>query len=180
MPRAMRIPVCLLSFALLSSAASAQTIQINRDNKTIAISTTDEATATADIAAITVGFEVYGPDSQSTYTDAGKLSQAILQVLHRAGVDDKNIESQTQGLLKNTTFDEKEARSAREGAIRLSAIVGSFGTHAERGASNPPRHCRRRQQDRRHRLAPLQQKIASSKSGRSRLGEGAQGCISDG
>jgi hypothetical protein len=40
---------------------SAQTIQINRDNKTIAISTTDEATATADIAAITIGFEIFGP-----------------------------------------------------------------------------------------------------------------------
>jgi uncharacterized protein YggE len=93
--------------------ASAQTIQINRENKTIAISTTDEATAVADIAAVTVGFEIYGPDSQSTYADAGKLSQAILQALHKAGVDDKNIESQSQGLLKNTEFDEKEPLDQR-------------------------------------------------------------------
>jgi uncharacterized protein YggE len=103
----------ILAGCLLVGAASAQTIQINRENKTIAISTTDEATAVADIAAVTVGFEIYGPDSQSTYADAGKLSQAILQALHKAGVDDKNIESQSQGLLKNTEFDEKEPLDQR-------------------------------------------------------------------
>jgi hypothetical protein len=53
---------CLLVFAGITTA---QTIQINRDNKTIAISTTDEATATADIAAVTVGFQIFGPDSDA-------------------------------------------------------------------------------------------------------------------
>jgi uncharacterized protein len=101
---------CVASFVCL---AQAQTIEINRENKTIAISTSDEATSVADIAAITVGFEIYGPDSQSTYADAGKLSQAILQALHKAGVDDKSIESQTQGLLKNTAFDDKEPLDQR-------------------------------------------------------------------
>jgi uncharacterized protein YggE len=51
--------------------ANSQTI--NPDNKTIAISTTDEATAIAEIAAITVGFEIFSPDSESTYAHAGKL-----------------------------------------------------------------------------------------------------------
>lgn len=101
----------------------AQTIQINQQNKTIAISTTDEATATADVAAITVGFEIFGPDSQSTYTDAGKLSQTILDALHKAGIDDKSIESAAQGLQRNTEFDEKETpaqRTSRQFVFRQS------------------------------------------------------------
>lgn len=101
---------CLLVFAGL---VSAQSIQINRDNKTISISTTDEATATADIAAVTVGFEILGSDPQSTSAEAGKLSHAILEAIHRAGVEDKSIESQSQGLQKNTDINEKEKPEQR-------------------------------------------------------------------
>jgi uncharacterized protein YggE len=101
---------CLL---VLTSFVAAQSIQINRDNKTIAISTTDEATATADIAAVTVGFEILGPDAQSISADAGKLSSAILESLHKLGVQDKSIESLSQGLQKNTDFDEKEKAEQR-------------------------------------------------------------------
>jgi hypothetical protein len=94
-------------------AISAQTIQINRENKTIAISTSDEATTIADIAAITVGFEAFGPDSQSTYADAGKLSHAILEALHKAGVKDESIESATQSLQRNTDFNDNEKPELR-------------------------------------------------------------------
>ena len=107
----------LAAFVILSIASagivSAQTIEINRENKTIAISTTDEATATADIAAVTVGFEVYGSASESTYADGGKVSHAILDALHKAGIEDKNIESSNQGLQRNTDFDEKETAEQR-------------------------------------------------------------------
>lgn len=108
-----RTAVLLASFSFFACATYPQTIQINRDNKTIAISTTDEATATADIAAVTVGFEIFGPDSDATYAEGGKLSQAILGALHKAGVADKDIESSGQGLQRNTDFDEKETPEQR-------------------------------------------------------------------
>jgi len=105
--------ICIaLSFAL-AFPVYAQTIQINRDNKTIAISTTDEASATADIAAVTVGYEVYDADAESAYADGGKLSHAILDALHRAGVDDKTIESTGQSLERNTNFDDKDKPEQR-------------------------------------------------------------------
>lgn len=109
--------------ALLASAASAQTIQINRENKTIAISTTDEATAIADIAAVTIGFEVFGPDSATAYADGGKISHAVLDALHRAGVSDTSIESSGQGLERNTNDDDKlsaEQRARRQFVMRQS------------------------------------------------------------
>jgi uncharacterized protein YggE len=61
--RILRSLACLTIGIAAAGLVSAQTIQINRDNKTIAISSTDEATATADIAAITIGFEIFGPDA---------------------------------------------------------------------------------------------------------------------
>ncbi len=116
MLRIRKSALALAFCAAFASIASSQTIQINRDNKTIAISTTDEATATADIAAITIGFEVFGPDAQTVTGDGGKLSHAILEALHKVGVEDKQIESSSQGVERNKDFDEKEKpeQKARE------------------------------------------------------------------
>jgi uncharacterized protein len=126
--RLLNAAILCVTASLLVGVAPAQTIQINRENKTIAISTTDEATATADIAAVTVGFEIFGPDSQSTYANAGKLSQAILSALRKAGVEDKDIESSAQGLQRNTDFDEKEPadlRAKRQFVFRQSWSVSA-------------------------------------------------------
>jgi len=114
--------VCLACATSLG-VASAQTIQINRENKTIAISTTDEATATADIAAVTIGFEIYGPDYESAYSDGGKTSHAVLDALRKAGVEDKSIESSGQSLEQNTNFDDKDKpdqRAKRQFVFRQS------------------------------------------------------------
>jgi len=105
--------IAIVAGCAVASLASAQTIQINRDNKTIAISTTDEATATADIAAVTVGLEIYGPDYQSAYTDGGNASHAILEALHKIGIDDKSIENSGQGLQRYTDFDDKDTLDQR-------------------------------------------------------------------
>jgi uncharacterized protein YggE len=113
MMRIAKIAAWMVVGAVAAGVAAAQTIQINRDNKTIAISATDEATATADIAAITVGFEIYGADSQSTYAEGGNLSQAVMEALHKTGVKDESIESSQQSLQQNRSFDEKETAEQR-------------------------------------------------------------------
>jgi len=104
---------CIAVCSVLPGLLPAQSIQIDKNNKTIAISTTDEATATADIAAITVGFEVYGPDSAGTYTSGGNASHAILDALRKAGVEDKSIESTDQSLEQNTSFNDKDTPAQR-------------------------------------------------------------------
>jgi uncharacterized protein len=109
----LKIVVASLAAGALAVPAFSQTIQINRDNKTIAISTTDEATATADLAAITVGFEIFGPESEGVYADAGKLSHSIIDALHKTGIKDESIESSAQGLQKNTEFDDKDKAEDR-------------------------------------------------------------------
>jgi uncharacterized protein len=97
----------------LAGSSAAQTIQISRDNKTIAINTTDEASAVADIAAISVGFEIFKSDSDSAAAAAGTTSHAVMEALHKAGVEDKSIESKSQSLNRKTNFDEKESAAQR-------------------------------------------------------------------
>jgi uncharacterized protein YggE len=113
MMRLLRQYICFAISVVFALPVCAQTIQINRDNKTIAISTTDEATATADVAAVTIGYEVYDADSDSAYAVGGKLSHAILDALHKTGVDDKSIESAGQSLERNTNFDDKDRPEQR-------------------------------------------------------------------
>ena len=96
----MRIFRCVpaLLFAVITIAASAQTIQINKENKTIAITTSDQAQALADIAVITVGFHSFGKDQDSTYADATRTSNAIIAALTSGGVPKEAIESAAQAL----------------------------------------------------------------------------------
>ena len=96
----MRLFVGLLGIAFLTCAASgdAQQIQINKENKTIAITTSDEAEALADTAVLTVGFHIYGKDRDGTYSDASKTSNAIMAALTSAGVPKDAIESAEQSL----------------------------------------------------------------------------------
>ncbi|WP_263358455.1 SIMPL domain-containing protein [Acidicapsa ligni] len=97
----------------LPGLTTAQTIQINRENKTIAINTSDEASSTADIAAVNIGFEVFSPDSQTAYAEASRISHAVMDALKKAGVDSKSIESKTQTLNRNNNFDERDTAEDR-------------------------------------------------------------------
>ncbi len=92
--------VGLLALAAFSfcSALNAQQIQINKENKTIAITTSDEAVALADTAVLTVGFHIYGRDQDGTYADASKASNAIMDAMKAAGVVKEAIESDDQSL----------------------------------------------------------------------------------
>ena len=83
---------------MTASAIHAQTIQINKDNRTIAITTSDEATAPADTAQVSIGFTTYGTDSDSTYAGGSRISNAVLAAVRAAGVKDAQIASRSQNL----------------------------------------------------------------------------------
>ena len=95
----MRLLALLPGVILLAAAAAgAQTIQISKDNRTIAITTSDEATAPADTALVSIGFTTYGTDSDSTYADGSRISNAILAAVRGSGVKDAQIASRSQNL----------------------------------------------------------------------------------
>ena len=82
----------------LSALAPAQTIQVSKDNRTIAITTTDQAEAVADRAVVSIGFTTYGTDQDQTYANASKISNAIMKSLKGAGIQPEAIESTEQNL----------------------------------------------------------------------------------
>lgn len=90
--------VLLGAFFAAVFPATSQTIQVSKENRTIAITTSDSAQAPADVAVVTVGFTSYGSDQDSTYTDASRISNAIIKALNDAGVKPDSIESAAQSL----------------------------------------------------------------------------------
>jgi uncharacterized protein len=94
--------------------AQAQTIAVDRNNRTIAVTASDKATADADLAVVHVGFQVFGADEASTYADGSKISNAIIDALKKAGVPDKAIESENQNLQRNMYHDPQESQMDRD------------------------------------------------------------------
>jgi uncharacterized protein YggE len=99
--RAFTLLAALLSLANLS----AQTIQVNKDNKTIAITSTDSAEREADLAEVSIGFIAYGADQDATYADASRISNRIIEALLASGVKRDQIASDSQSL---TALDEQD------------------------------------------------------------------------
>ncbi len=110
----------------------AQTIQVNKDNRTIAITTTDEATAPADTTEVSIGFVVYGTDADSTYAEASKVSNAVLSNVRATGATDKQIRSTGQNL--QPLGDEDKLRFGK--GLRFSlAQTWRVAVHAADAAS---------------------------------------------
>ncbi len=99
-------------FGLMGST-HAQTIKVDKNNRTIAVTAGDKALTDADLAVVHVGFQVFGPDEQSTYASGSKISNAIMDALKKAGVPEKSIESENQNLAPNNYHDQRESEMDR-------------------------------------------------------------------
>lgn len=97
----------------LASAGFAQTIKVDQNNRTIAVTVTDKATELADIATVHIGFQAFAADSDSAYAAGSQTSNEIIGALHKADVADKDIESENQSVRQNYQFDEKESEANR-------------------------------------------------------------------
>jgi uncharacterized protein YggE len=97
MTRFFRVPLYLAICSVIV-VANAQQIQIDKNNRTIAITTTDNAKATADVARVHIGYTAYAPDAKAAYAKASTLSNAIVGDLRRAGVPETAIQSESQSI----------------------------------------------------------------------------------
>lgn len=95
-----RLPayVVVVFVASLAIATNAQTIQISKENRTIAVTATDKVTVLADTAKVHVGFVAYGPDSDGAYANGSRVSNTIMKALTAAGIPKDAIESESQTL----------------------------------------------------------------------------------
>ncbi len=98
------LSVLALCAITIATAARAQTIQVNRENRTIAITATDKVSVLADTATVHIGFIAYGPDSDSAYANGSRISNTIMRALTAAGIPKETIESESQSLAPVQNF----------------------------------------------------------------------------
>ena len=95
----LRLYTLTLAAVVLATAPShSQTIQVNKDNRTIAITATDKAIVMADTATVHIGFIAYGPDSDAAYATGSRISNAIIKAITAAGIPSDAIESENQNV----------------------------------------------------------------------------------
>lgn len=110
-----KLGVFLIAVTAIAPVSSfAQAIQVNKDNRTIAITSTDTAEAVADQAVISVGYLDYGTDEASAYEAGSRRSNAIIAALEKAGVPSDSIESQDQQMEPLNEFEIKNLKAEQK------------------------------------------------------------------
>jgi uncharacterized protein YggE len=100
-------------------------IQINKDNRTISISTDATASAPAEVATVHIGFAVYAPDEQSAYAQGSQRSNAIAKALADAGVSQQDIQSDSQSVAAVQPYD-NNLLPDKEKALRQFKVSQSW------------------------------------------------------
>lgn len=90
---------------LITCAAAGQTVQVDKENRTILVSAVGKVSAEADAATVHIGYQVYGADSATAYARGSKASNEITAALTQAGVPKRAIESETQSLAEVQPFE---------------------------------------------------------------------------
>ncbi len=119
----------LTALALISGAvalmANAQAIQVNKENRTIAVTATDKVVVMADTATVRIGFIAYGPDSDSAYTAGSTLSNAIVKALTAQVFPNDAIESENQNVSPVQEFQVDKLTPA-EKSLRKFQVTQSW------------------------------------------------------
>jgi uncharacterized protein len=109
-----RLHALVLCTAAFATTATAQIIQVNKENRTIAITATDKVTAQADTATVHIGFIVYGPDSDWAYATGSRISNGIIQALTTADVPADAIESESQSVSPVQSYQQEKMTPAEK------------------------------------------------------------------
>ena len=98
------VVVVSCAFGLLP--AFSQQIQINRQNKTIAITVDDSVSVDPEVATITVGYQNYAPNKDAVYGDNIRVSNEVTKALLNSGVSKSALETESVRL-ERAERDEK-------------------------------------------------------------------------
>ena len=124
--------VIALVVAAIAISSHAQQIVVNKDNRTIAVTTSAEANAAADTVTVQVGFIAYGVDQDSAYALCSKTSNAIAAALKGAGIPPEAIESESQNIAPVQQYGNQEWTPA-EKAARKFQVTQSWGVKTAAG-----------------------------------------------
>lgn len=92
--------------AIARSLLLAQDIQVNRQNKTIAVTADESTTADAEVALLPIGYRNYGVTQDATFQENVRAAERITKALLDANVPKANIETDKLQLTR-AEIDEK-------------------------------------------------------------------------
>ena len=92
--------LCLLLVCGLVARAQENrgSLQVSKDNRSIAITATEHVLNEADTGIVHIGFLLYGPDKDTVYATGTRASNAITDALRSAGVAKEQIQSESQSV----------------------------------------------------------------------------------
>lgn len=112
------------AWCFLTATAYPQQIQINKDNRTLAITASDSASAMADTATVHIGFVVYAPDAQAAYARGSQMSNAIAQALSGASVAKDAIQSESQNISETPQYELEKLPPAEQAQKKFQVRQG--------------------------------------------------------
>ena len=83
---------------LMTFAAFSQDIQINRQNKTIAVTADESVTAEAEVAVLSIGYHNYGASQDAAFHENVRAAERITKAILDAKIPEANIETEKLGL----------------------------------------------------------------------------------
>ncbi len=115
----------VLAFAVFTalvaaSAATAQQIQVNRENRTVAVTVTETIEVQREIALIPIGIHTYGRTQDGAYEDNTNAGAKIIAGLIQAGVKKADIETEDIRL-QRVSNDDKDWKPEERKQNQLEA-----------------------------------------------------------
>jgi uncharacterized protein len=102
----MKIFVLTMTFIACAGLLYSQDIQVNRQNKTIAVTAEESTTADAEIAVLEIGYHNFGLTQAAAFQDNVRTAERITTALLGAKISKANIETEKLELAR-TQIDEK-------------------------------------------------------------------------
>ena len=117
------LPIALFALGTLNVAASAQTLNISKDNRTLSVSASDHAEADPDVADVHVGFTAYGADLASAYKSGSDLSNAVTAAIEKTGTPRSAIQSRTQRVERLDDAQSKVRKGMRYSVVQTWIVT---------------------------------------------------------
>jgi uncharacterized protein YggE len=121
---------------LISVTCLSQDIQVNRQNKTIAVTADESITADAEVAVLDIGYHNYAPSQDAAFRENVRTAEQITQALLRAKISRDSIETEklrlgrvesdekwTEEMKKERRFEAQQSWRVTVSAAQAQAVV---------------------------------------------------------
>jgi hypothetical protein len=128
----LRLVLSISLLATLVVPTRAQNIQVNRENKTVAVSVTKSVEVQPDYASVQIGYRNRGPEQGAVYEENGRHAEKIISALLAAGIKKEDI--QTQGLDLGRVDDSSQEQEKEKGKKPLFEATQTWAVRAPIGS----------------------------------------------